>query len=64
MFCAIINRRADVTSKPLDYYLWVAIKDKSYVEKPETINDLKDNILEAIGEIQLHTMCLKIRPIV
>ena len=33
---------------PLDYYLWDAVK--------ETIDALKDNICEAIGEIQLHTI--------
>ena len=27
-----------------------------YAEKPETIDALTDNIPEAIGEIQLHTM--------
>ena len=36
---------------PLDYYLWGAVKDKCYVDKPETIDALKDNIREAIGEI-------------
>ena len=36
---------------PLDYYLWGAVKDKCYADKPETINALKDNIREAIGEI-------------
>ena len=41
---------------PLDYYLWGAVKDKCYADKPETINALKDNIREAIGEIQLHTI--------
>ena len=41
---------------PLDYYLWVAIKDKCYAYKPETIDAFKDNIREAIGEIQLHTI--------
>ena len=69
----IISRRADVVRTPwscdltpLDYYLWVAVKDKCYADKPETIDALKDNIREAIGEIQLHTivMCLKIEPIV
>ena len=38
---------------PLDYYLWGAVKDKCYADKPETIDALKDNIREAIGEIQL-----------
>ena len=40
---------------PLDNYLWVAVKDKCYADKPETIDALKDNIREAIGEIQLHS---------
>ena len=69
MFCAlflkgrIISRRADVVwpprscdLTPLDYYLWSAAKDKCYADKPETIDALKDNIREAIGEIQLHTI--------
>ena len=41
---------------PLDYYLWGAVKDKCYAIKPETIDALKDNIREAISEIQLHTI--------
>ena len=40
----------------LDYYLWGDVKDKCYVEKPELIDALKDNICEAIGEIQMHTI--------
>ena len=54
----IINRRADVVwpprscdLTPLDYYLWGALKDKCYANKPETIDALK-----AIGEILLHTI--------
>ena len=54
----IISRRADVVwpprscdFTPLDYYLWVAVKDTCYANKPETIDALKDNIREAIGEI-------------
>ena len=57
----IIKRRADVVwpprsynLTPLNYYLWGAVKDKFYADKPETIDALKDNIREAIGEIQLH----------
>ena len=34
--------------------LWRAVKDKCYADKPETIDALKDNIREAIGEIQMH----------
>ena len=41
---------------PLDYCLWGAVKDKCYANKPETIDALKDNIREAISEIQLHTI--------
>ena len=33
-----------------------AIKDKCYADKPETIDALKENIREAIGEIQPHTI--------
>ena len=40
----------------LDYYLWSAVKDKCYADKPEAIDALKDNIREAIGEIQLYTI--------
>ena len=35
----IISRRADDLT-PLDYYLWGAVKDKCYANKPETINAL------------------------
>ena len=59
----IISRRADVVCSPqscnltpLDYYLWGTVKDKCYAGKPETIDTLKDNISEAIGEIELHTI--------
>ena len=59
----IISRRADVVCPPrscdlipLDYYLWGAVKDKCYADKSETIDALKDNIREAIGEILLHTI--------
>ena len=47
----IISRRADVVWPPpscdltsLDYYLWGAVKDKCYADKPEAIDALKDNI--------------------
>ena len=59
----IISLRADIVwppwscdLTPLDYYLWDAVKDKCYASKPETIDALKDNVREAIGEIQLHTI--------
>ena len=59
----IISRRADAVWPPrscdltlLDYYLWGAVKDKCYADKPETINALKDNIRKGICEKQLHTI--------
>ena len=66
----IIRCRADVVwplrscnLTPFDYYLWGAVKDKCYADKPKTIDALKDNISEVIGEIQLYTID-KIGPIV
>ena len=38
-------RSCDLT--PLGYYWWADVKDKCYVNKPETIDALKDNIGEA-----------------
>ena len=59
----IISLRADIVwpprscdLTPLDCYLWDAVKNKCYADKPETIDALKDNIREAIGEIQIHTL--------
>ena len=59
----IISRRTDVVwpprscnLRPLGNYLWGAVKDKCYTDKPETIDVLNYNIREAIGEIQLHTI--------
>ena len=59
----IISRRPDVDwlhlscdLTPLDYYLWGAVKYKCYADMPEAIDALKDNIREAIGYIQLHTI--------
>ena len=59
----IISRKTDVVWSPwscdwtpLDYYLWDVVKDKCYTDKPEIIEALKDNIREASGEIQLHTI--------
>ena len=69
----IISCRTDVVwppwscnLTPLDYYLWGAVRFKCYADKPEPIDALKDNVREAIGEIQLcirSIMCLNIRPI-
>ena len=53
-YAELMSFGCDLT--PFDYYLWGAVKDKCYADKPETIDALKDNIREAIGEIQLHTI--------
>ena len=37
-------------------FVGAAVKDKCYADKPETIDTLKDNIHEALSEIQLHTI--------
>jgi len=39
-------RSCDLT--PLDYFLWGAVKDKCYANHPETIDDLKHEIENAI----------------
>ena len=36
--------------------VWSAVKDKWYADKLETIEALKDNIREVIGEILQHTI--------
>ena len=51
----IISRRADIVWPPRSR-LWGAIKDMCYADKPNTIDALKNNIREAIGEIQLCTI--------
>ena len=57
MFCALfVWPPRSCNLKPLDYYLWGAIKDKCYADKPEAIDALKDHSREVIGEIQLHTI--------
>ena len=54
----IISRRADVVWPsrscdliPLDYYLWDAIKDKCYADKPETIKALKQKFEKIFSNI-------------
>ena len=70
----IISRIADVIwpprsygLTPLDYYLWDAVKDKCYADKPVTIDALKDNIREKPlmkCSCTQSIMCLKIGLIV
>ena len=51
----LISRRAHVVwtprscdLTPLDYYLWGAVEDKCYADKPDTIDALKDNIRKLV----------------
>ena len=52
----VSHSRSALFLTPSDYYLWSGVKDECYADKPETIDALKGNILEAIYEIQLHTI--------
>ena len=56
----IISRRGDVVWPPRDCdltLLFVGCRQRQgYAYKPETIDTLKDNIREEIGEIQLNTI--------
>ena len=56
IFCALLLKIALSAAEQLDYYLWGAFKDNCCADKTETIDALKDNIREAIGKIQLHTI--------
>ena len=46
MFCALFLKIALSAAEllSLNYYLWGAVKDKCYADKPEIIDALKDNI--------------------
>ena len=43
------SRPCDLT--PLDYFLWGYVKSLVYADKPETIDDLEENIQRVIGDI-------------
>lgn len=54
----VISRRGDkewpprsCDLSPLDYFLWGYVKENVYANKPKTIQELKDNIRDVIGEI-------------
>ena len=42
-------RSCDLT--PVDFFLWGFLKSRVYANKPQTVNDLKNNIQVAIREI-------------
>ncbi|GFW11233.1 DUF4817 domain-containing protein [Trichonephila clavipes] len=43
-------RSCDLT--PLDYFLWGHVKSLVYVDKPQTLDHLKDNIRRVIADIR------------
>ena len=50
-------RSCDLT--PLDFFLWGYLKDKVYVNKPRTIQELKDEIIRHINDIEPQ-LCLRV----
>ncbi|GFW87440.1 transposable element Tc3 transposase [Trichonephila clavipes] len=43
-------RSCDLT--PLDYFLWGYVKSLVYVDKPQTLDHLEDNILRVVADIR------------
>ena len=56
MFCVLFLKPQSWCRLATSELRFDTVKDKCYVGKPDTIDALKDNIREAIGEIQLHTV--------
>lgn len=50
-------RSCDLT--PLDFFLWGYLKEKVYVNKPRTIQELKDEIIRHINDIEPQ-LCLRV----
>ena len=42
----------------LDFFLWGYSKERVYMNKPQTIQRLKDNIRVEIGNLQPETLCV------
>ncbi|GFT21844.1 uncharacterized protein TNCV_3179511 [Trichonephila clavipes] len=47
-------RSCDLT--PLDYFMWGYVKSLVYVAKPQTLDDLEDNIRRVISDIRLQML--------
>ena len=58
MFCALVLKITLLAAELMSFGPLEAgaVKDKCYADKPDTIDALKNNIRETIGEIQLHTI--------
>jgi hypothetical protein len=42
---------------PCDFYVWGTLKDKVYVNKPHSLQELKENIHQEIFVIQRQQLC-------
>ena len=58
----LISRNGDINGPPfswdltpLSYFMWDAVKENCYADKPEIFEHLKANICDAIAEVRLHT---------
>ena len=50
-------RSPDLT--PLDFFLWGVLKSQVFSDKPKTLNDLKENIINTLKDITPE-MCKKV----
>ena len=48
------SRSSDLTSP--DFFLWGYLKERVYVNKPETLEQLKENINKEIREVRSETL--------
>ena len=55
-WCRLVTSELRFDTVGLYIYFYGAVIYKCYADKPETIDALKDNIREDVGEIQLHTI--------
>ena len=54
-------RRCNLT--PLNYFLWVAVEKICYADKPETIEHLKANVIDAIKRHNLYIRKSALQPV-
>ena len=58
-------RSTDLT--PLDFYVWGTLKNTVYATKPQTLEELRDQIEPAISDIpfaRIQTVCSSVRLVV
>ena len=62
-FSSKMSKERPLQSMAIVIGSWDAIEDKCYADKPETIDALKDNIREAVGEIHTYIHNWSLQPI-